>query len=150
VFGGGLGLYARVGSADKVLGGLGVSGDTSCAADMIAWRVRKNLGLDHLKGINEVSGDADRPDNIIYDIERPRRARSAWSKRLRSSDLPEHGEPRNAAQGRTIGEFQTGAACGSLTAGGCWSVSSPTIWTGTGRKSNFRGSLPQFKAGPLA
>jgi hypothetical protein len=77
VFGGGLGLYARVGSADKVLGGLGVSGDTSCADHMIAWRVRNNLGLDHLKGINGVSGDADRPDNIIYDIERPRRARSA-------------------------------------------------------------------------
>ena len=34
VFGRGLGLYARVGSADKVLGGLGVSGDTSCADHM--------------------------------------------------------------------------------------------------------------------
>jgi uncharacterized protein GlcG (DUF336 family) len=68
VFGGGLGLYVKVGSADKVVGGLGVSGDTSCADHMIAWRVRNNLGLDHLKGVNGVSGDADRPDNIIYDI----------------------------------------------------------------------------------
>ena len=68
VFGGGLGLYVKVGSADKVVGGLGVSGDTSCADHMIAWRVRHNLGLDHLKGVNGVSGDADRPDNIIYDI----------------------------------------------------------------------------------
>ena len=68
VFGGGLGLYVKVGGADKVVGGLGVSGDTSCADHMIAWRLRNNLGLDHLKGVNGVSGDADRPDNIIYDI----------------------------------------------------------------------------------
>src|SRR5262245_10381682 len=68
VFGGGLGLYVKVGSADKVVGGLGVSGDTSCADHMIAWRVRNNLGLDHLKGVGGVSGDPDRPDNIIYDI----------------------------------------------------------------------------------
>jgi uncharacterized protein GlcG (DUF336 family) len=68
VFGGGLGLYIKVGSTDKVVGGLGVSGDTSCADHMIAWRVRANLGLDHLKGVSGVSGDSDRPDNIIYDI----------------------------------------------------------------------------------
>src|SRR5262245_40344048 len=68
VFGGGLGLYVKVGNADKVVGGLGVSGDTSCADHQIAWRLRKNLGLDHLKGVSGVSGDADRPDNIIYDI----------------------------------------------------------------------------------
>src|SRR5438477_12159511 len=56
VFGGGLGLYIKVGSADPVIGGLGVSGDTSCADHMIAWRVRNNLGLDHLKGVEGVSG----------------------------------------------------------------------------------------------
>jgi uncharacterized protein GlcG (DUF336 family) len=65
VFGGGLGLYA---SNHSVVGGLGVSGDTSCTDHEIAWRVRNNLGLDHLKGVNGVSGDAQRPDNIIYDI----------------------------------------------------------------------------------
>ncbi len=69
VFGGGLGLYTKVGGVDKVVGGLGVSGDTSCADHMIAWRVRNNLGLDHLKtSVGGVSGDSDRPDNIIYDI----------------------------------------------------------------------------------
>ena len=68
VFGGGLGLYVKVGSGDQVVGGLGVSGDTSCADHMIAWRVRNNLGLDHLKHVNGVSGDPDRPDNIVYDI----------------------------------------------------------------------------------
>src|SRR2546427_8928065 len=48
VFGGGLALYA-VGKV--VVGGLGVSGDTSCADHNIAWRVRHNLGLDHLLGV---------------------------------------------------------------------------------------------------
>ena len=68
VFGGGLGLYVKASPAEKVIGGLGVSGDTSCADHMIAWRVRNNLGLDHLKFVGGVSGDPDRPDNIIYDI----------------------------------------------------------------------------------
>jgi uncharacterized protein GlcG (DUF336 family) len=65
VFGGGLGLY---GPGEVILGGVGVSGDTSCADHMIAWRVRNLLGLDHLGGVAGVSGDTMRPDNIIYDI----------------------------------------------------------------------------------
>ena len=47
---------------------LGVSGDTSCADHMIGWRVRNILNLDYLAGIGGVSGDAARPDNIVYDI----------------------------------------------------------------------------------
>jgi uncharacterized protein GlcG (DUF336 family) len=65
VFGGGLGLY---GTGEVILGGVGVSGDTSCADHMIAWRVRNLLGLDHLGSVAGVSGDPMRPDNIIYDI----------------------------------------------------------------------------------
>jgi len=65
VFGGGLGLYA---TDKKLVGAVGLSGDTSCADHNIAWRVRKNLGLDHMLGVGGVSGDANRPDNIIYDI----------------------------------------------------------------------------------
>jgi uncharacterized protein GlcG (DUF336 family) len=65
VFGGGLGLYA---TGQKIVGGLGVSGDTSCADHFIAWRIRNLLRLDHLKNAGGVSGDADRPDNIIFDI----------------------------------------------------------------------------------
>ena len=65
VFGGGLGLY----NSDGVLvGGLGVSGDASCADHNIAWRVRHLLDLDHLAGVGGVSGDAARPDNIVFDI----------------------------------------------------------------------------------
>lgn len=71
VFGGGLALYA---TGHKIVGAVGVSGDTSCADHNIAWRVRNNLGLDHmgagfgLPAVGGVSGDATRPDNIIFDI----------------------------------------------------------------------------------
>jgi len=65
VFGGGLALY---GPGQKIVGAVGVSGDTSCADHNIAWRVRNNLKFDHLLGVGGVSGDAARPDNIIFDI----------------------------------------------------------------------------------
>lgn len=65
VFGGGLGLYAP---GKTLVGGVGLSGDTSCADHNIAWRVRNNLGLDHIEGVGGVSGDPLRPDNIIFDI----------------------------------------------------------------------------------
>jgi len=63
VFGGGLALY----NAQKVLiGAVGVSGDSSCADHNIAWRTRNNLKLDYVPA--GISGDATRPDNIVYDI----------------------------------------------------------------------------------
>ncbi len=69
VFGGGLGLYAGGGA---LVGGVGVSGDTSCADHNIAWRVRNNLGLDHLATVpgpaSLFAGDTTHPDNIIFDI----------------------------------------------------------------------------------
>jgi hypothetical protein len=65
VFGGGLALYAK---GATIVGAVGVSGDTSCADHMVAWRVRNNLGLDHLGSVAGVSGDPARPDNIVYDI----------------------------------------------------------------------------------
>lgn len=61
VFGGGLALY----NADhKLVGALGLSGDTSCTDHIIAWKVRHELGLDYLPG--GVSGTGD--DNIVHDI----------------------------------------------------------------------------------
>ena len=51
----------------KILGAVGVSGDTSCADHNIGWRVRALLGLDHLLGVPGVA-TAARPDNIIFDI----------------------------------------------------------------------------------
>lgn len=65
VFGGGLGLY----KGNVVKGAVGVSGDTSCADHNIAWRVRALLGLDQLAAVGGVSGDATRPDNIVFDID---------------------------------------------------------------------------------
>lgn len=65
VFGGGLALYN---ARRKLVGALGVSGDTSCADHMIGWRLRNRLNLDSLKGVGGVAGDAARPDNIVYDI----------------------------------------------------------------------------------
>jgi uncharacterized protein GlcG (DUF336 family) len=62
VFGGGVALYN---SAGTLLGGLGVSGDSSCADHNIAWRTRNNLHLDFVPA--GVSPDASRPDNIVYD-----------------------------------------------------------------------------------
>jgi uncharacterized protein GlcG (DUF336 family) len=63
VFGGGLALYD---SSGHLIGGLGVSGDSSCADHNIAWRTRNRLNLDHVPA--GVSGDTTRPDNIVYDI----------------------------------------------------------------------------------
>ncbi len=63
VFGGGLGLYNSQG---VLVGGLGVSGDSSCADHNIAWRTRHNLSLDYVPA--GVSGDPTHPDNIVYDI----------------------------------------------------------------------------------
>jgi uncharacterized protein GlcG (DUF336 family) len=72
VFGGGLPLYHQ--ETGEVLGALGVSGDSSCADHVIAWRVRHALGFTKVPGgVNTESyGGATPPalgdDNIIYDI----------------------------------------------------------------------------------
>ena len=50
----------------KVIGAVGVSGDTSCADHNIAWRTRNNLALDYVPA--GVSGDPTRPDNIVFDV----------------------------------------------------------------------------------
>lgn len=61
VFGGGLALYNRDG---EVVGGIGVSGDSSCADHIIAWKLRHNLDLHHIPGGVSPAGD----DNIVFDI----------------------------------------------------------------------------------
>ena len=61
VFGGGLPLYAPDGT---LLGGLGLSGDSSVADHVIAWKLRKALGLDFVPG--GVSPTKD--DNMVLDI----------------------------------------------------------------------------------
>jgi uncharacterized protein GlcG (DUF336 family) len=66
VFGGGLALYDAKGN---LIGAVGVSGDSSCADHNISWRTRHTLNLDFVP--SGVSGDATRPDNIVYDITNP-------------------------------------------------------------------------------
>ena len=61
VFGGGLALYDQAG---KLLGAIGVSGDSSCADHNIAWKVRHQLNLDYVPaGVSP-----EKNDNIVYDI----------------------------------------------------------------------------------
>src|SRR5437016_6574119 len=61
VFGGGLALYD---SAGKLLGALGVSGDSSCADHIIAWKIRHALNLDNVPAGVSPTGD----DNMVHDI----------------------------------------------------------------------------------
>jgi uncharacterized protein GlcG (DUF336 family) len=61
VFGGGLPLYDAKG---KLIGGLGLSGDTSCADHVIAWKVRHQLGLDHVP----MGVAPGQNDNMILDF----------------------------------------------------------------------------------
>ena len=61
VFGGGLALYDKTGA---LLGGIGVSGDTSCTDHIVAWKTRFALNLDNVPG--GVSPTHD--DNLINDL----------------------------------------------------------------------------------
>ena len=70
VFGGGLALY----DANGIVGGLGTSGDSSCADHNVAWRVRGALGLDKVPaGVSPQAKDA-----IIYDIDPNGKSASGW------------------------------------------------------------------------
>ena len=64
VFGGGLGLY----KGGVRVGGVGVSGDTSCTDHMMAWRTRTQSGVHRLTPGRVFAGDTSRPDNIVFDI----------------------------------------------------------------------------------
>jgi uncharacterized protein GlcG (DUF336 family) len=63
VFGGGLALYAEDGT---LLGGIGLSGDTSCTDHIIAWRLRHALNLDNVPA-GVADGGAD--DNLVLDTD---------------------------------------------------------------------------------
>jgi uncharacterized protein GlcG (DUF336 family) len=62
VFGGGLALYAPDG---KIVGGLGLSGDTSCTDHIIAWKIRHELHLDAVP----MGPSPEHNDNMILDWE---------------------------------------------------------------------------------
>jgi uncharacterized protein GlcG (DUF336 family) len=60
VFGGGLALYNSDG---KLVGAIGLSGDTSCTDHIIAWKLRHALNLDKVPAGVSATGD----DNIVHD-----------------------------------------------------------------------------------
>jgi hypothetical protein len=60
VFGGGLPLYSADG---KIVGGLGLSGDTSCTDHIIAWKIRHELHLDAVP----MGPSPNHNDNMILD-----------------------------------------------------------------------------------
>lgn len=60
VFGGGLALYSSDG---RLVGGLGLSGDTSCTDHVIAWKIRHELRLDAVP----MGPSPDHNDNMILD-----------------------------------------------------------------------------------
>ena len=57
-FGGGVALY----QSGQIIGGLGLSGDTSCADHAISYRMRHDAGLDGIPGGVGLNGT----DNILY------------------------------------------------------------------------------------
>jgi uncharacterized protein GlcG (DUF336 family) len=72
VFGGGLALYTTTG---ELIGGIGLSGDTSCTDHIIAWKLRHSLNLDNVPaGVG--AGNTDNiifsPDATIDGFEHPR------------------------------------------------------------------------------
>jgi uncharacterized protein GlcG (DUF336 family) len=64
VFGGGLALYDTSG---HIVGGLGVSGDTSCADHVVAWKIRHQLNFDAVP--NGVASGPGPNDNMIMDMQ---------------------------------------------------------------------------------
>jgi uncharacterized protein GlcG (DUF336 family) len=64
VFGGGLALYNSQG---KLVGALGVSGDTSCTDHIVAWKLRHALNLDNVPA-GVASGAPNGTDNIVFDV----------------------------------------------------------------------------------
>jgi uncharacterized protein GlcG (DUF336 family) len=74
VFGGGLALYKATpavptATSGNLIGALGVSGDTSCADHVIAWKTRAALKLDNVPaGVGAASGTRTSSDNIVHDL----------------------------------------------------------------------------------
>lgn len=83
VFGGGLALYDASGT---LLGAIGLSGDSSCADHIIAWKLRHALKLDKVPG--GVSPTKD--DNIVFDITDGKSA-GGWGHPVCSADATKIG-----------------------------------------------------------
>ncbi len=97
VFGGGLPLYD---ANRKIVGGLGLSGDTSCTDHFIAWRLRHYLELDYLKGVEGSSQDLQRPDNIIFDMSTEKGQRGISASGSGHPSCSNNGDPKSLSEVR--------------------------------------------------
>ncbi|MBZ9799464.1 heme-binding protein [Mesorhizobium sp. ES1-4] len=94
VFGGGLALY----DGKTIVGGLGVSGDSSCADHNVAWRVRAALGFDKVPaGVNP-----NRKDAIIYDLDPGGKSASGWGHPLCAGTEADIAEELGAGVGGAV------------------------------------------------
>src|SRR5688572_31277329 len=78
VFGGGLALYNAAG---KLVGAIGLSGDTSCTDHIIAWKLRHALNLDNVPAGVSPTGD----DNMVHN------PASGWNHPVCDNEVPPAG-----------------------------------------------------------
>lgn len=123
VFAGGLALY----NGKAVVGGLGLSGDTSCADHNIAWRVRQKLGLDKVPNGPSPSHN----DGIVYDIGADGKSTSGWGHPECGHNAPQVAMQIGAGIASAAQPGQSPPQSGSSTAPG-----------GQGQGSN---TLPRFE-----
>jgi uncharacterized protein GlcG (DUF336 family) len=96
VFGGGLALYDDAG----IVGGLGVSGDSSCADHNVAWRVRTALRLDKVPaGVSPLRKDA-----IVYDLDPSNKSASGWGHPLCAGTEADVAQEIGAGVGGSLGK----------------------------------------------
>jgi uncharacterized protein GlcG (DUF336 family) len=65
VFGGGLALYTPAG---RLIGGIGLSGDTACTDHIISWKLRHSLNLDNVPGGVAAGNPPNGTDNLIFAV----------------------------------------------------------------------------------
>jgi uncharacterized protein GlcG (DUF336 family) len=111
VFGGGLALFKD----NALVGGLGASGNTSCADHNIAWRMRQKLGLDKIPDGPTVQHN----DAIVYDVSPDGKSMSGWGHPTCGHNAPEIAQQIGAtvklsqAPPGTAGQGQRGSEPGS-------------------------------------
>jgi uncharacterized protein GlcG (DUF336 family) len=101
-FGGGLALYDQ---NKHIVGGLGASGNTSCADHNIAWRMRQALKLDNVPN----GPSPDHNDEIVYDIGQDGKSESGWGHPTCGFNAPQIAEQLHAGVVKTQAAQTSGA-----------------------------------------
>ena len=136
-FGGGVALY----QGGQVIGGLGVSGDSSCADHAIAYRMRKLAKLDAIPA----GVDPSNTDNISYPpVTTPPTAPTASSSRIVSRRI----SPRKPVRLRTATLARQG--CVVRRCNLAWTASVRTALIETWRPFSRTGANLKFAADPAS